>query len=329
MNYRDFGHFRTSVSEVGLGCWQIGGAEWGDVDEEQGTSVLNAAYDAGTTFFATADVYGLGRSESLIGKFHQNVSDNRIFVSTKLGRFPDPGWPGNFTRSAVRKHVEASLERLDVLSLDLEQLHCVPTEVLRQGEIFEWLRELKTEGKIAHFGASVESDEEALICLEQEGLESLQIIFNIFRQKPITEIFDKAVAKRVSIIARLPLASGVLSGKFTRDTKFAATDHRTYNRDGAAFNVGETFAGLPFEYAVDLAQQLQGFVPANLTMAAMALRWCLDHEAVTVVIPGAKNAEYAWCNATASDLAPLGEELHTALHEFYDAHVKEHIRGPY
>ena len=328
MKQRVFGPTGRSVGEVGLGCWQLGGADWGDVSDEQAIGTLQAAVDHGVDFFDTADVYGSGRSEELIGKFLKMASRD-IYVATKLGRGSDPGWPGNFTRDAVRRHTEASLRRLGVDVLDLTQLHCIPGEVMQQGDIFEWLRELKTEGKIRAFGASVESMDEALLCLEQDDLASLQIIFNIFRQKPVSTLFGHASAQGTAIIVRLPLASGLLSGKMGKDTKFAPTDHRSYNRDGQAFNVGETFAGLPFEVGVALSEELKTYVPEGMTMAQMALRWILDFPAVSVVIPGARNAAQVEANTSASDLPPLPAALHARLSEFYRHKVADHIRGPY
>ena len=327
MKQRLFNRTGEEVSEIGLGTWQLGGADWGEVDESQALETLRAAAAGGVNFFDTADVYGLGQSEQFIGKFLQ-TTPGRKFVATKLGRFPEPGWPKNFTLDAMRGHTEASLSRLGVEALDLTQLHCIPTEVLREGEVFESLRVLKREGKIKHFGASVESNEEALICLEQEDLSSLQIIFNIFRQKPI-EFFEEAKRKGVALIVRLPLASGLLSGKFTRETQFAATDHRSFNREGQAFNVGETFAGLPFEKGVELADALRGFAPEGMTMAQFALRWILDFDAVSVIIPGASNPRQARANVSASDLQPLSPQLHARLKEFYEQEVAAHIRGPY
>jgi len=318
----------TSVSEVGLGCWQIGGADWGDVDDEEALDILRTSVASGVTFFDTADVYGLGRSESLIGRYLKEAPET-IFVATKLGRFPDPGWPENFTRDAVRKHTEASLTRLGVDTLDLTQLHCIPPAELERGNVFEWLRELQQEGKILRFGASVESMDEALVCLKQDGLASLQIIFNIFRQKPIHTLFTEAQEKGVALIIRLPLASGLLSGKYKKDTQFAATDHRTYNRNGEAFNVGETFAGLPFELGVEIADSLKPLVPHGMTMAQMALRWCLDFPAVTTIIPGASHPAMAKANASVSDLPRLSGGLHDTLREIYEEKVAGLIRGPY
>jgi len=328
VNKRVFDGTGVSVSEIGLGAWQLGGTEWGDVSEIEALKTLRAAAENGINFFDTADVYGLGRSEELIGRFLKQCPE-RIFVATKLGRFPEPGWPQNFSLEGVRAHTEASLRRLGVEALDLTQLHCIPIEVLRQGEIFESLRLLKQEGKIKHFGVSVESMEEALVSLAQPDLTSLQIIFNIFRQKPISALFDQAQARNVALVIRLPLASGLLSGKYTKETRFPAADHRTFNRNGESFNVGETFAGLPFEKGVDLANALKQLVPHDITMAQMALRWILDFEPVSVVIAGARNAAQAEGNAKASDVPPLNSELHEKLKSFYEKEVAMHIRGPY
>jgi aryl-alcohol dehydrogenase-like predicted oxidoreductase len=328
MNQRPLGKTGVSVSEVGLGCWQIGGGDWGTVSDEEALATLQAAVESGVNFFDTADVYGGGRSETLIGRFLKE-SAIKPFVATKLGRASDPGWPGNFTEKSMRAHTEASLNRLGVETLDLTQLHCIPTEALKQGEVFETLRKLKSEGKIRNFGVSVETMEEAVFCAQQEGVASLQIIFNIFRQKPIDTLFDIAKKNRIGIIVRLPIASGLLAGKYTKETHFAPSDHRTYNRDGQAFNVGETFAGLPFEKGVELAEKIKPLVPEGMTMAQMALRWCLDFDAVSAIIPGAKNPEQARQNASVSVLPPLSKELHAELRKLYQKEVAEHIRGPY
>ena len=328
MKERQFGATDMLVGEIGLGCWQLGGGDWGDVAEEDAFATLDAATDAGVNFFDTADVYGQGRSEDLIGRFLQS-RPRRVYVATKLGRGSDPGWPGNFTEAAVRAHTEASLRRLRVEALDLTQLHCIPPDVLQQGDVFDWLRALRAEGKLRHFGASVESMDEALLCLEQEGLASLQIIFNVFRQKPIHTLFDRAKERGVALIVRVPLASGLLTGKITRGTQFAPQDHRSYNRDGQAFNVGETFAGLPFEKGVELAEAFTQMIPPGMDPTTLALRWILDFDAVSVVIPGAKNPAQARANAAASDAPPLDPDLHRALARFYEEQVAAHIRGPY
>ena len=328
MNYRQFGKMNIKVSEIGLGTWQIGGS-WGDVSEETALGILHTATEKGVTFFDTADVYGEGKSERLIAQFMKGQKRDDVFIATKIGRWSEPGWPDNFNLDVMRNHIKASINRLEVDSLDLVQIHCVPTDVLKKGDIFDHLRQLKKEGLIKEFGASVETMEEARICLEHDDLASLQIIFNIFRQKAIQEIFEKAHKKKVAIIVRLPLASGLLSGKMTKNTTFDSTDHRNFNRDGQSFNVGETFAGLPFEKGVELSDELKQFVPEGMTMAQMSLRWILDFPAVTTVIPGASSVAQVESNASASDLSPLNRETHKVISEFYDVRVKDNIRGPY
>lgn len=327
MNTRPFGTKRTQISEVGLGTWQIGGS-WGDVTDDTAMNILRTAAEQGITFFDTADVYGDGRSEQFIGRFLRDHHE-KIYVATKLGRSADPGWPQNFTAEAMTRHTENSLRRLGLERVDLIQLHCIPRDVMADGAVFDTLRELKKQGKIGDFGASVESVEEGLICLEQEGIASLQVIFNIYRQKLVSELFEKAKEKGVSIIARVPLASGLLSGKMTKETTFAESDHRTFNRDGEAFNVGETFAGLPFEKGVELTEELMAMKPEGMSMAQMALRWILDHDAVSVVIPGASRTQQVIDNAAISSLPPLSSELHEKLKQFYRDKVADHIRGPY
>ncbi len=330
MHTRIFGATGRAVGEVGLGTWQLG-AGWGDVSEETALATLHAAYEAGTTLFDTADVYGMGRAEKLIGRFLRETpgARERVYLATKLGRFSPPGWPENFSRAGIRQHTEASLARLGVDALDLTQLHCVPFAVLQQGEVFAHLRELKREGKIRDFGVSVESMEEADFCVRTEGVAALQIIFSIFRQKPIHTLFAEAKRRRVALLVRLPLASGLLAGKFTAATTFPANDHRHFNRDGQQFNVGETFAGLPFAKGVELADALKPLVPAGLAMSDLALRWCLDFDAVSAIIPGARNPEQARANARVSALPPLGAALHGRLADFYEREVAAHIRGPY
>ena len=327
MNTRIFGKTKLAVSEIGLGCWQLGGADWGNLDDQRAFAILGAAADAGVTFLDTADVYGGGRSETLIGKFLKGRKE-AFFVATKLGRMPDL-YPNLYTEQGVRAATEASLKRLQVEALDLTQLHCVPPAVLERGDIFDWLRNLQREGKIKQFGASVESMEEAKTCLAQTGLNSLQIIFNLFRQKPIATIFDEAREKQVGIIVRLPLASGLLGGKMTKAQAFGANDHRNYNRDGQKFNVGETFAGLPFEKGVELADALKSLVPVGWTLADLAQRWILDFPAVSTVITGASRPEQATANAEVSKLTPLSAALHQRLGEFYREKVAAHVRGPY
>ncbi|TWI67628.1 aryl-alcohol dehydrogenase-like predicted oxidoreductase [Pseudoduganella lurida] len=327
MQKRRLGQDGLSVPEIGLGCWQLGGG-WGDHwDDAVAQQTLAQAYASGVRFYDTADVYGDGASERSIGSFLESAGHADITVATKLGRAGI--YPDGYTRASLRDATLRSVERLGVERLDLTQLHCVPTDVLRQGDVFEWLRELQQEGLIARWGASVESVEEGLICLEQPGLTSLQVIFNIFRQKPAERLLPQAAERNVGIIVRLPLASGLLGGKINRQTTFRADDHRNFNRDGAAFNVGETFAGLELEKGIAAAEQVAALVPAGLTMPQMALRWILDHPAVSVVIPGASSPAQIASNASAAELAPLPEALHASLAEVYRTSVRDHVRGPY
>ncbi|MBN2704051.1 MAG: aldo/keto reductase [Pontiellaceae bacterium] len=328
MDKRRLGSNGFEVSEVGLGCWQLG-ADWGkSFSTEEGLAILREAVAQGITFFDTADVYGSGKSERIIGEFLRHC-DAPVRVATKFGR-GDEVFPNHYSESALRRAVEASLERLGVESLDLLQLHCIPTDVMRQGDIFDWLRALKNEGLIKSFGASVETVEEGLLCLEQEEITSLQVIFNIFRQKLVGELLPKAHQKGVGIIVRLPLASGLLTGKFTAQTRFEENDHRNYNRDGACFNVGETFAGLPFQKGVELADAIRNeLLPESMTMVELALRWILDHEAVSTIIPGASSPRQVASNAAVAALPPLSDELHAKLAEFYQGRVHDHIRGAY
>jgi len=326
MNTRTLGKEGFVIGEVGLGCWQFGG-DFGAMEEGTAREIMEASLACGADFFDTANVYGAGRSEEWIGKFLSGREDG-VVVATKYGRGPD-AYPDRYTESGLRSAIDESCLRLRVETIDLVQLHCLPRSVLQAGEVFDWLRRAQSDGLIRHFGASVETVDEGLLCLEQEGLLSLQIIFNIFRQKPAEELLPRAKERGVGIIVRLPLASGLLSGKFTVATKFPETDHRNYNRDGQFFNVGETFAGLPFAKGVELAGRLRTLLPAGMTMAQMAMRWILDHEAVSVVIPGASSVAQARENAAVSALPPLPAALHEKLTDFYRAEVRSHVRGPY
>lgn len=327
MKLRVLGTTRVKISEIGLGAWQLG-AGWGEVPESEVMLILKTAADRGVTFIDTADVYGLGRSETLIGRFLKEYPE-RIYVATKIGRYPEPSWPYHFSKANFVHHTEASIKRLGVDAIFLTQLHCIPSAELVRGDVFEWLREMQKEGKIVHWGASVDSVDQALLCLEQSGLSSLQIIFNIFRQKPLWTLFQKAREKNVALIVRLPLASGLLAGAITKETVFPETDHRNYNRNGEVFNVGETFAGLPFEKGVELADALKPMVPPGMTQAQMALRWILDYPEVSVVIPGATDHGQVASDICAGEVPPLSEELHRKLETFYKENVEAHIRGAY
>lgn len=326
MQTRKLGRDGFLVGEVGLGCWQFGG-DFGGMEEAEAHRILEAAVANGVNFFDTADVYGSGKSERIIGEFLRSQS-TPVRVATKFGRGGGV-FPNGYTEAALREAIDASRQRLGVDALDLLQLHCVPTGMLQDGAIFDWLRNAQAQGLIRHFGASVETVDEGLLCLEQEGLLSLQVILNIFRQKPLAELLPQAGAKGVGIIVRLPLASGLLTGKFTRETEFASTDHRNFNADGQRFNVGETFAGVPFANGVELVDEIRSFVPESFTLAQMALRWILDQEAVTCIIPGASSAEQAAANAAISELPPLSTDLHHQLGAFYESRIRSQIRGPY
>jgi aryl-alcohol dehydrogenase-like predicted oxidoreductase len=328
MHHRQLGKDGFSVSEIGLGCWQFGG-DFGPITDATAEGIMRTAVECGVNFFDTANVYGDGHSEVLIGRFLRSLGPDArsIRVATKYGRGPD-AFPDSYSLAGMRHAVTDSLLRLQVDKIDLLQLHCVPTEVLRDGHIFDWLRELRAEGLIEHFGASVESVEEGLICLEQAGLVSLQVIFNVLRQKPATELLPQAASRGVGIIVRLPLASGLLTGKFDAATTFTPTDHRHYNRDGQHFNVGETFAGLPFDVGVRLANRLKTICHEG-SLAERSLRWILDHPAVSTIIPGASNPDQVRGNASASDLKPLSPEMHQRLAAFYHHEVAHFIRGPY
>ncbi|MBL4807889.1 MAG: aldo/keto reductase [Rhodobacteraceae bacterium] len=323
MKSRTLGKSGIRASEIGLGCWQLGG-DFGPIDDARATATMQAAMDAGITFFDTADVYGGGSSETRVGAFVKGKSG--ISVATKVGRSADL-FPTEFDYADVRRHLVESCERLGVETLDLIQLHCIPPALLQSGEIFATMDRLVAEGLCSHWGASVETIAEAKICLAQAGCSSLQIIFNIFRQDAVTDLFPLAKAANVGIIVRLPLASGLLTGKFTADTKFDETDHRNYNADGAAFSVGETFSGIPMAKGVELLAKIKPLVPEGMSLADFALRWILDHDAVTTVIAGCSKPEQVQQNARASDLAPLSAETHKALADIYAAEIRQHIRS--
>ncbi|GAA3076853.1 aldo/keto reductase [Rhizobium viscosum] len=324
MKHHAFGRLPFTVTDVGFGAWQIGGS-WGDVSEADGRAALNAALDAGMTFIDTADVYGDGRSEKIIADVLKARGGERPMVATKAGRRLNPHVADGYTKANLEGFIDRSLKNLQVDSLDLVQLHCPPTEVLYRPEVFAALDELQKAGKIKGYGVSVEKVEEALKAIEYPGVVSIQIIYNIFRQRPDHLFFAEARRKNVAIIARVPLASGLLSGKISRDTKFASDDHRNFNRHGEAFDVGETFAGVPFEVGLQAVEEVRKLVPADASMAAFALRWILMADAVTVVIPGARNAEQAKANAAAADLAPLPADVMAATREIYERLIAPHV----
>ena len=325
MKKRTLGKSGIEVSEIGLGCWQLGG-DFGPVEDSVAQSILSAADDSGIDFWDTADVYGAGTSEQRIRQFVQDNAAAPI-VATKVGR-SSALYPDGYTKAAVRKNIEGSARRLGTEVIDLVQLHCVPPEILYAGDMIGWLEDFRSDGLIRAYGASVETLEEAKFAANVPGLTSIQLIFNLFRQNAIDELFPLATANDVGIIVRLPLASGVLAGKMTVDQQFAPTDHRQYNRSGEAFSQGETFSGVPFELAVELAERIRPWVPEGQSMAQMATRWILDHPAVSTIITGASRPDQARENASVSDLDSLPAELHERLARLYAADIEPHIVVP-
>lgn len=322
MKMRRLGKTGFEVSEIGLGCWQLGG-DFGPVEDEAASAILDAANGAGINFWDTADVYGGGLSERRIGA---HAKAPGVKVATKLGRSAAL-FPNKYSKDRVRESLAGSAQRLGVASLDLAQLHCVPTEVLRSGEIFGWMDEFRAEGLVRNWGASVETIEEGLICLEQPGCATLQIIFNLLRQDAAEKLLPLAAEKDVGIIVRLPLASGLLSGKYDKTSTFEETDHRNYNRDGQAFSVGETFSGIKFERGVELVQELKGLAPEGVPMSQFALRWILDHPQVSTIIAGVSKPEQIADNVAATERRSLFPALMTQLGEWYQKEVKPEIRG--
>jgi aryl-alcohol dehydrogenase-like predicted oxidoreductase len=323
MRRRPLGNSEHEVSEVGFGAWQIG-ADWGDVDEDAAVATLHAAADAGVTFFDTADVYGDGRSERLVGRLLRERSGDAITVATKMGRRVEQTVE-NYSREHFRAWNDRSRKNLGVDRLDLVQLHCPPPDLYYRPEVFEDLEAMVGEGRIAAYGVSVERVEEGLKAIEYPNLASVQIIFNPFRQRPAGAFFAEAARRGVGIIVRVPLASGLLSGKYTRETAFAADDHRNFNRHGEMFDVGETFAGVPFEAGLDAVEELRPLVPADATLAQLALRWILMHDAVSTVIPGARSPEQAQANAAASALPALDDPAMARIAAVYDERIAPHV----
>jgi aryl-alcohol dehydrogenase-like predicted oxidoreductase len=320
MEQRTLGSTKRLVSVVGLGTWQLG-SDWGSVDETAAAAVLDASADAGVTFFDTADVYGDGRSEQAIRAFLRRRPDSGITVATKMGRRVAQQ-PQAYTLDNFRQWTDRSRTNLGVDVLDLVQLHCPPTPVYSTDAVFDALDTLVAEQRIAAYAVSVETCAEALTAIGRPGVASVQIILNAFRQKPLAEVLPAAVDAGVGIIARVPLASGLLSGRYTHDTTFGADDHRTYNRHGEAFDAGETFSGVDFDTGVDAAREFAALLPSGVTPAAGALRWIVQQPGVTTVIPGARNAAQAVGNAAAADLDPLPDETVRAIADLYDRRIR-------
>jgi aryl-alcohol dehydrogenase-like predicted oxidoreductase len=324
MRCRIFGRTGRSISEIGFGAWAIGDA-WGRVDDAEAIAALHAALDAGVDFIDTADVYGDGHSEQLIARVLKERGGDRPFVATKAGRRLPQQTVAGYSEENLSAFVDRSLRNLATGTLDLLQLHCPPTDLYYHPEAFERMERLVEQGKIRHYGVSVERVEEALKAIEYPGVASVQIIFNLFRQRPAEHFFRQAQEKGVAIIARVPLASGLLSGKFSRDTHFENTEHRQFNRNGEAFDVGETFSGVPYEVGLAAVERIRPLVSGDATMAQLALRWILMSEAVTVVIPGARNPQQARANAAAADLPPLPDEVVDAIARIYAEDIKPHV----
>lgn len=325
MEQRPLGKTGRNVSVVGLGTWQLG-SDWGDVREEDAIAVLDAAMDAGVTFFDTADVYGDGRSEQLIGRYLRDRPAADIFVATKMGRRADQ-LPENYSLDNFRAWNDRSRANLGVDTLDLVQLHCPPTSVYSTDAVFDALDTLVAEKRIAAYAVSVETCAEALAAIARPGVAGVQIILNPFRLKPLEEVLPAAAEAGVGIIARVPLASGLLSGKYTRETVFAVNDHRTYNRHGEAFDQGETFSGVEYDTGLEAAAEFAELAPEGATSAQTALRWIIQQPGVTSVIPGARSVEQARANASAAALPPLPDTTLTAVRDLYDRRIRAQVHA--
>lgn len=320
MDTRVLGRTGRKVSCIGLGAWQIGD-DWGNVPEDDARGVVRSALAAGITFIDTADVYGDGRSERIIGEV---VDDSDVFVATKMGRRVEQR-PENYNPANFRAWTDRSRQLLDVDTLDLIQLHCPPDPVFDDDVVFDALDALVADGTVRAYGVSVETCAQALLAIGRDGVSSVQIILNCFRQKPLDEVLPAAQAAGVGIIARVPLASGLLSGRYDESTTFPKDDHRTFNRYGESFDVGETFAGVPYEVGVAAARELAPLVPDGASMAQFALRWIIDQPGVTTVIPGARSGDQVSANAAAAELAPLNYEQRAGVRDVYDRLIRPHV----
>jgi aryl-alcohol dehydrogenase-like predicted oxidoreductase len=323
VEYRELGRTGWRVSTVSFGAWAIGGT-WGDVSDDESLGALHAALDHGVNFLDTADVYGDGRSERLLARLRRERREP-FYIATKAGRRLSPHVAEGYNRANLNAFVERSLQNLEVDALDLLQLHCPPTAVYSMPDVFGVLDELQSAGKLRHYGVSVEKVDEALQAIEYPGVQTVQIIFNIFRQKPRDRFFAEAERRGVGILARLPLSSGMLSGKMTPSTTFAPDDHRAFNREGAAFDRGETFSGFDYSAGLQAVEALRQALPAGMTLAQLALRWILMFPAVTCAIPGAKRAAQVDENVAAADLSPLTPETMAAIQRVYDEQVRLHV----
>jgi aryl-alcohol dehydrogenase-like predicted oxidoreductase len=320
MNYRELGRTGFKVSEISFGAWAIG-HDWGDVKDDESLAALNRAVDLGVNFFDTADVYGDGRSERLLAELKRGRKEE-IIIATKAGRRLSPHTASGYNAENITAFIERSLQNLETDALDLVQLHCPPSEVYYLPELFGALDDLTRQGKIKNYGVSVEKVEEAIKAIEFENVKTVQIIFNIFRERPIDLFFKLAKQKKVGVLARVPLSSGMLTGKMSRTTEFAKEDHRSYNRHGEAFDVGETFSGVDFETGLAAVEELRSLLPDEMTMAQFALRWILMFDAVTCAIPGGKRPAQVEENVAAAEFAPLSDKTMQAVREIYEARIR-------
>jgi len=320
VKYRELGRTGWKVSEISFGAWAIGGA-WGDVDDRESLAALHRAVDLGVNFFDTADVYGDGRSERLLAQLRRERSEE-IIIATKAGRRLDPHVAGGYNRANLSAFIERSLQNLETDALDLVQLHCPPTEVYYRPELFGVLDDFVQQGKIRFYGVSVENVEQGLKAIEYPGVQTVQIIFNMFRQRPAELFFGEARRKKVGILARVPLASGLLTGKLTAQSKFAADDHRAFNRHGEEFDRGETFSGVDYETGLQAVEEARSLMPAGMTMAQFALRWILMFDAVSCAIPGARRPAQAEDNARAADFPALTDDTMRAIGEIYQRRIQ-------
>ena len=314
------------VSSISFGAWAIGGF-WGEVDDEQSMRALHTAIDCGVNFIDTADVYGDGRSERLIARLKRERAGEQIWVATKAGRrLPHQTCEG-YSRENLAAWIDRSLQNLETDAIDLLQLHCPPSALYRTDDVFGMLDDLVAAGKLRHYGVSVETVDEALDALRHPGVQTIQIIFNMLRLKPAERVFPQAKARQVGILARVPLASGLLTGKMRRDSVFAADDHRNFNREGQLFDKGETFSGVPYEVGLEAVARLRTILPRGITLSQFALRWILMFDPVTCAIPGAKSEEQARDNASAGSLPPLDEGTMTEVRAVYDDYIRPHVHG--
>jgi aryl-alcohol dehydrogenase-like predicted oxidoreductase len=323
MQHRTLGRTGWQVSAVSLGTWAIGGS-WGPVRDAESLAALHRAVELGVNFFDTADVYGDGRSERLLAQLRRE-HDERLYIATKAGRRLDPHLAEDYNHANLTAFVERSLRNLETEALDLLQLHCPPTPVYYMPEVFGILDDLVQAGKIRYYGVSVEKVEEGLKAIEYPNVQSVQIIFNMFRHRPAELFFEQAQKRQVGVLARVPLASGMLTGKFKPETSFASDDHRAFNRDGEAFDRGETFAGVDYEAGLRAVAELEAICPTEMSMAQFALRWILMFDAVTCAIPGAKRPAQAEENIGAADLAPLSKQTMAQVRSIYDRYIREWV----